>query len=149
MDSSAIPLVGALQWLIARLSSGRHVRVAISVRRHPERRTGAPRVMVKIYDSIVATSAVAESERPQRIRALRVLVRSLASDEARDGFLAALELQEAATGAATGAVRMEPDDELARRVRLLARQELGLRFEPAPSAADEPQPNYRGAFQRP
>ncbi len=92
--SNAIPLVGAILAFIAAALGAWNTHQTNSVENSLKQLESERQVMFKLYDSIVATYGVAEADRLQRIRALRVLVQSLAKDEVRDGFLAALETQE-------------------------------------------------------
>lgn len=92
--SSAIPLVGAILAFIAAALGAWNTHQTNSVEASLKQLESERQVMFKLYDSIVATYGAAEADRLQRIRALRVLVQSLAKDEVRDGFLAALEVQE-------------------------------------------------------
>lgn len=120
MEGGAIFLAGACLAFVAGAWKAWRKHRAREMERH---------LMLELYDAVVVEDDTEAPERLLRIRALRVLVNSLAAGELRSGLLRALDLQESALPEPDEKIESAIDVLLESCVMKIARRELGARSE--------------------
>jgi hypothetical protein len=118
MEGSALIIAGACLVILALAWKARRTQRALEAERH---------LMHELYDAVVAMDDADAPERLLRIRALRVLVTSLAGGELRLGLLAALDIQENELPRPDATIEQAIDVLLESVVAKIAKRELGTR----------------------